>query len=78
MDPRKCKNHPDLFCYVCGLYILPRNRRKINVEVKDAFLKRFGLEMNNMEVWAPNSVCSKCKIALVRSVTGICNMMIFV
>ena len=36
---RKCKNKANSFCYICGIYALPRQRRNISFFVKRAHTK---------------------------------------
>ena len=58
---RKCVNDPDTFCYICGDYTVPENRRGITDFVKRAYLGYFGCKLGDQDKsWAPHSVCLAC------------------
>ena len=42
---RKCCNDPDIFCYICGCFTLPPQRRNINSFIKKIFLAYFGVQV---------------------------------
>ena len=57
----KCKNHPDYFCYICGNFTLPHQRKNINEFVKKAYLTYFGIKIGNQDkTWLPHKVCNTC------------------
>ncbi|KAL4131587.1 hypothetical protein QTP88_008880 [Uroleucon formosanum] len=35
--PRQCKNHPDIFCYVCGSFAIKTQRRKITNDLRNIY-----------------------------------------
>ena len=56
---RKCCNNPDIFCYICGCFTLPRQRRNINSFVKRIYLAYFGVPLGDGDKsWAPHQVCT--------------------
>ena len=58
---RKCCNNPDIFCYICGCFTLPRQRRNINSFVKRIYLAYFGVPLGDQDKsWAPHQVCTTC------------------
>ena len=46
---RECKNKPDSFSYVCGCYILLRQRRNITSLVKRAYKAYFKIPLGNQD-----------------------------
>lgn len=42
---RRCVNHPDVFCYVCGKYTLKESKRGISDFVKISCLTCFGVNL---------------------------------
>lgn len=58
---RSCKNHPDVFCYICGEYTLKENRKLVTDFVKRAYLGYFGVKLGDQDKsWAPHTVCKTC------------------
>ena len=58
---RKCVNDPDVFCYICGKYALPKRRGKITDFVEKAYLSYFGVKLGDQnKPWAPHSACKSC------------------
>ncbi len=58
---RCCVNSPNVFCYVCGEYTLPENRKNITDFVERAYMAYFGVKLGNQDkYWAPHSVCKQC------------------
>ena len=45
MSNRGCRNHPDIFCYICGQYTLIRARNAIDGFVKKAYITYFGIHI---------------------------------
>ena len=59
---RKCKNKANSFCYVCGIYALPRQRCNILLFVKRAYKAYFQDPLCDQEKnWAPHVVCHNCE-----------------
>ena len=58
---RKCCNDPDIFCYLCGCFTLPPQRRYINSFIQKIYLAYFGVPLNDQDKsWAPHQVCTTC------------------
>lgn len=58
---RKCCNHPDIFCYICGNFTLKDQRRNINIFVKKMYLAYFKVPLGDQDKsWAPHKVCKTC------------------
>lgn len=58
---RHCLNHPDAFCYICGIYTMQKQRRNITDFVKQAYLAYFGVEIGKQDKsWVPHKVCKTC------------------
>lgn len=58
---RKCKYSSDLFCYICGIYILKKQKRNITDFVKETYAEYFGFKMDKLDKsWVPNKVCKSC------------------
>ena len=58
---RKCCNDPDMFCYICGYFSLPPQRRNINSFIKKIYLAYFGVPLDDQDKsWVPHQVCTTC------------------
>ena len=58
---RKCKNNPNLFCYICGKCMLPKQRANITEFVKKTYLTYFGVKLGYQDKpLAPHSECKSC------------------
>ena len=58
---RKCCNDPDIFCYICGCFALPPQRRNINSFIKKIFFAYFGVPLGDQDKsLAPHQVCTTC------------------
>lgn len=58
---RKCLNSPNAFCYICGSYTLPDQRKNISAFVKKVYLAYFQVSIGDQDKsWAPNQVCKTC------------------
>ena len=56
------KTKADLFCYICGIYTLTRQRRNISLFVKRAYKAYFQVPLGDQEKkWVPNIVCHNCE-----------------
>ena len=58
---RKCTNHPDRFCYICGNVILSGRLAKITDFVKKAYRGYFGVKLGDQDKpFAPHVSCKIC------------------
>lgn len=65
--PRKCVNHVDSFCYICGELTFKSQRRHLTPLVKKYYRLYFGCQAGDFDKsWAPNTCCVSC----VRLLTG--------
>lgn len=56
-----CRNKPDVFCYICGEYILVQNRKPITSSIKRSYHAYFQMALGDQDKdWAPHIVCKKC------------------
>lgn len=63
--PRQCKNHPDIFCYVCGSFAIKSQRRKITNDLQNIYKLYFGCPLGDQDkAWAPHTMCSACSNGL--------------
>ena len=63
--PRKCKNSPNLFCYVCGSFTVKTQRRAITSDVKRIYQLYFGFPLGDQgKQWAPHQICTSCSSGL--------------
>jgi len=66
-DRRKCLNHPDNFCYICGKFILSDQRRLLTPPVCEAYYQYFGWRVGEQEKnWAPHVCCHPCLADLLK------------
>jgi hypothetical protein len=64
---RKCLNHPDIFCYVCGELTFKSQRRNFTPLIKKCYELYFGCKVSDQDnYWAPHICCVTC----VRLLTG--------
>lgn len=67
----KCANDPDNFCYICGKYIIAKNRRTFNKLIEENYLQYFGIRVENLnEPWTPGILCRLCYDNLARWGSG--------
>jgi hypothetical protein len=58
---RCCVNSPDCFCYICGCYVIQRQKSNITSFVKKAYYTYFKVKLGDQDKgWAPHVVCSTC------------------
>jgi len=68
---RKCLNHPDSFCYICGSYVLKKQREKISNFVCRAYFAYFDLKLGDQDKpWAPHIACHTCVAGLRKYYNG--------
>lgn len=68
--PRKCLNHPDTFCYVCGELTFKLQRRNFTPLIKKCYQLYFGCKVGDQDKsWAPHICCVTCS----RLLTGWAN-----
>ena len=61
----KCSNSPDVFCYVCGEFILAKDRRKITEKAEKSYLRYFGVKTMD-KPWTPHVICKACQVKFIR------------
>ena len=59
---RGCLNSPDVFCYVCGTYVLRKDCRiRINDDHMKTYYRYFGMQLGDQDKsWAPHIICANC------------------
>ena len=61
MSSRKCLNNPNVFCYICGSYVIGKQRQDINSFVRNVYYAYFGIRLGDEDKsWAPHKVCRTC------------------
>jgi hypothetical protein len=54
-------NSPDIFCYICGQFVIKKQRRNIQDFEKKAYYAHFGMKLGDKDKsWAPHKVCCIC------------------
>jgi len=57
----------NLFCIVCGQFVLKASGRNFNNVSCNLYTECFGIEITDSDyLWTPNVICSSCKIGLER------------
>ena len=57
---RKCRNNPDVFCYICGKYMMAKYRFNVRDFTKRAYEAYFGTKLEDQDKsWALHKVCKK-------------------
>lgn len=65
MSKRKCKNDPNVFCYICDKYANKNQRFDITDFVKECYKNYFNLEISHEDKsWVPHKVCQTCVATL--------------
>ena len=58
---RRCVNHPDSFCYICGEVTLKKQRKCFTPFIKKCYELYFGCKVGDQERnWAPHVCCNTC------------------
>ena len=58
---KSCRNRPDIFCYICGKYILVPYRNPVTTFIKQTFHAYFDMKLGDQDkAWAPHMVCKSC------------------
>ena len=61
MASTRCKNKPDVFCYICSEYIIVPNRNQVTSFIKHAYHAYFGIKLGDQDkAWEPHMVCKSC------------------
>lgn len=67
----ECENNPDYFCYICGNYIVCKNKRKFTTALQEFYFQYFQMKVENLEEnWTPNSICPTCYTPLTAWASG--------
>ena len=58
---RQYRNNPDVFCYICGEYMMAKCRFNVRDFTKRAYEAYFGIRLGDQDKsWAPHKVCKHC------------------
>ena len=58
---KRCRYEPDVFCYICGQYMMAQQKRNITDFVKRAYKAYFDMKLGDQDKsWAPHMVCKTC------------------
>ena len=58
---RQCRNNTDVFCYICGEYMMAKYRFNVRDFTKRAYEAYFGMKLGDQnKSWAPHKVCKHC------------------
>jgi hypothetical protein len=58
MQRRQRLNNPNVFCYICGSFVV-RKTKNITSLVKTAYFAYFGIKLGDQDkLWSPHTVCS--------------------
>jgi hypothetical protein len=69
--PRRCLNHPDNVCYVCGEMTFKSQRRHFIPRTRECFELHFGCSFGDQDKrWAPHICCVPCVRLLREWVNG--------
>lgn len=61
----------DNFCYVCGEYVVKKNKRNFTYLLRENYLQYFGLATENLdEQWTPSIICLSCHMNLMGWASG--------
>ena len=58
---RQCRNNPDMFCYICGEYMMAKHRYNVRDFNKKNYEAYFGMKLVDQgKSWEPHKVCKHC------------------
>lgn len=57
---RSCLNDPNVFCYICGEYIIKKFRKPITDFIKCIFFVLHVANCRRKKNWIPQNVCKTC------------------
>ena len=64
---KQCRNHPDVFCYICGECVLEKYCFNVRDFTKKAYKAYFGIKLGDqVKSCAPHKVCKQCTKTLLR------------
>ena len=73
--PRKCLNHPDTFCYVCGELTFQSQRQNFTRLIKKCYELYFRCKFGDRDKsWSPHISCVTCVRLLIWWINGSCQM----
>lgn len=56
-----CKNNSNLFCYICGVYVISKQQNNITNYVKNIYHEYFGIQLDDQDKsWPPHIACRSC------------------
>ena len=62
--PRKCLNHPDWFCSVCGKFT-SKEQKNFTHKIKKMYMVYFDSPLGDQDkTWAFHKICEKCCLHL--------------
>ena len=62
---RKCKNDPDVFCYICGEYMIKDQRLNIRDFTRQAYQTYFAKKLGDQDKnWTPHQALKSCTESL--------------
>ena len=76
---RQCQNNPDVFCYICGKYMMAKYRFNVRDFTKKVYEPYFGMKLGDQDKsWPPHKVCKHCTEMLCSWTQGKVSSMWFV
>ena len=58
---KQCRNYPDVFCYICGEYMMAKYQFNVRDFTKKSYEAYFGMKLSDQDKsWAPHKVCKHC------------------
>ncbi|CAK8672867.1 unnamed protein product [Clavelina lepadiformis] len=62
---RKCKNNPDLFCYICGSFTIKGKQQIITSDIKKMYKLYSGCPLGDQDKqWASHQIYTACSTGL--------------
>lgn len=56
-----CVNDPNAFCFICGEFVIPKNRRSFSDILKRKYEACYGISVKKFnKILSPESLCSYC------------------